>query len=241
MKITKGDRTILIILIILLAAYVGYASFYPRYSDDSSTIIRDEPQINTSAVEKSDTPLPTPLYDTDSITSPKESPKDTCPIRTEKYPGPPDKGKWTKVSKLPTGATVDLNSADTLLMQRVPGIGPAFARRIFKYRELLGGFYVVEQLQEVYGMDRERYDRIAPYFVIQTPVRPLSISQDSIPRHPYLQWRHRRVLEDLLRLGAPFTWDDLMRSSAFSRDDSLRLAPYLRLIEENSAEINPIP
>ena len=88
---------------------------------------------------------------------------------------------------------------------------------------------MVEQLQEVYGMDRERYEQIAPFFRIETAPSPLAISRDSIPRHPYLQWRHTKVLKELLRSGQEPTWEALMESGQFSTDDSLRLAPYLPL------------
>ena len=44
---------------------------------------------------------------------------------------------------------VELNSADTLELDKIRGIGPAFARRIVKYRERIGGFYKKEQLMEV--------------------------------------------------------------------------------------------
>src|SRR5665647_1059817 len=47
---------------------------------------------------------------------------------------------------------LDLNSADSLHLLEIPGIGPVFASRIIRYRTLLGGYYAVDQLREVYGM-----------------------------------------------------------------------------------------
>lgn len=232
MSINKGDRTILITLIILLAGYVAYASFRRSTPDPVPT---PQPLMSATTVD-SIAPLDTTHHDDGA----KHSPVDTSFITTDKYPGPPERQQWAKSSKLAEGATIDLNSADTLLLQRVPGIGPVFARRIFKYREMLGGYYAVEQLQEVYGMDREHYDQIAPFFAIRTAVRPFIVTQDSIPYHPYLQWRHKKALRDLLRKGAPINWEKLMKSPAFSKDDSLRLVHYLRF-EENSAEIKPTP
>lgn len=44
---------------------------------------------------------------------------------------------------------VEINGADTLQLDGINGIGAAFARRIVKYRDKLGGFYKKEQLQEV--------------------------------------------------------------------------------------------
>lgn len=152
---------------------------------------------------------------------------DTLHIRTDKYPGPPQRTYYP--SKLKPGATVDVNTADTLLLQRVPGIGPSFARRIYKYRQLLGGYYCVEQLQEVYGMDREKYDQISPYVEVRTAVQPIDLDRDTLPRHPYLQWQHRRVLEDLIEQNDTITWEVLKASGKFSHDDYLRLNSYLPL------------
>ena len=227
MTFNKGDRTILITLIVLLVGYVAYAT------------LRSTPntEIPADVSKVAQVPATTDSVEVKTVAMAKG---DTTPLRTDRYPGPPTKAQWNGASKLAEGSTIDLNTADTLLLQRVPGIGVTFARRIAKYRELLGGYYVKEQLQEVYGMDRKLYDQIAPYFVLRTPVRPLVISQDSIPYHPYLQWRHKKVLQDLLRKGSPFGWDELMKSSVFSRDDSLRLAPYL-VFPDNKADKKPTP
>ena len=46
---------------------------------------------------------------------------------------------------------VDINTADSLDLQQLTGIGPSFSKRIIKYRELLGGYYDIKQVLEVYG------------------------------------------------------------------------------------------
>lgn len=212
-EMTKGDRKVLIVLLVLVLGLLSYLGI----SGTKSTSIS-----NASAEVRRDTIYIEVPQDSSIVAS------DTLPIRTERYPGPPERVAYQK--KLTLGATIDLNSADTLLLMRVPGIGESFARRIYKYRELLGGYYVVEQLQEVYGMDRERYEQIAPFMKIETAVRPLVVSRDSIPRHPYLQWRHARAIEEIYRSGKEINWERLMDSGKFTHDDSLRLAPYLRLL-----------
>lgn len=55
---------------------------------------------------------------------------------------------------------VDINRADSSELDEIKGIGGAFANRIIKYRERLGGFYKKEQLMEVYGLDSIKYDEI---------------------------------------------------------------------------------
>lgn len=216
LRFNKSDRVVLILLVVLLLSYVLYSGITAK-GLPSPTEVQD---TISPVVAKLDTAPPTPV----------EKEKSTpAPVRTDRYPGPPPETKRPEayLPKLKPGATIDLNTADTTLLKRVPGIGSSFARRIVKYRELLGGYYVVEQLQEVYGMDRERYDAIYPYFTVGTAVRPLTLTIDSISYHPYLSWRHKRALRRLLEAEQPLDWSHLMSTGDFTRDDSLRLAPYM--------------
>ncbi len=54
----------------------------------------------------------------------------------------------------------DINTCDSVRLESLPGIGPVLAARIIKFRNLLGGYYSVEQLREVYGLPVETYNRI---------------------------------------------------------------------------------
>ena len=218
LRFNKSDRVVLILLVVLILSYVLYSGITAK----GLPIPTEVQDTIPPGVARLDTAPPAPVE--------KEKSKSTpAPIRTDRYPGPPPETKRPEayLPKLKPGATIDLNSADTTLLKRVPGIGSSFARRIVKYRDLLGGYYVVEQLQEVYGMDRERYDAIYPYFTIGTTVRPLTLTIDSISYHPYLSWRHKRALRRLLEAEQPLDWSHLMATGDFTRDDSLRLAPYM--------------
>ena len=218
LRFNKSDRVVLILLVVLILSYVLYSGITAK----GLPIPTEVQDTIPPGVARLDTAPPAPVE--------KEKSKSTpAPIRTDRYPGPPPETKRPEayLPKLKPGATIDLNTADTTLLKRVPGIGSSFARRIVKYRDLLGGYYVVEQLQEVYGMDRERYDAIHPYFTVGTAVRPLTLTIDSISYHPYLSWRHKRTLRRLLEEEQPLDWSHLMATGDFTRDDSLRLAPYM--------------
>lgn len=225
LKLDKDDRKVLLVIMVLYALLVAFMWV-------NKDKVSPPPQPSEKvAMQPVDTLLMgdvQALSEETATVPPPTVKRDTLPIRTSKYPGPLTKQPGY-IPKLKAGATIDLNAADTLLLQRVPGIGPSFARRIVKYRGMLGGYYCVEQLQEVFGMDRERYDKIAPYMSIRTEVHRLELSVDSIPRHPYLSYRHKRVLVDILSQNPPLTWEKIMSSAAFTKDDSLRLAPYLKL------------
>jgi competence protein ComEA len=49
----------------------------------------------------------------------------------------------------------ELNSCDSAELEALPGLGPVLSGRIIKFRKLLGGFYSVEQLREVYGLNED--------------------------------------------------------------------------------------
>lgn len=151
-------------------------------------------------------------------------------IRSKDYVGPPASMRSSSIRKYGKRTVLDLNRVDSLTLLRVPGIGPAFAHRILALRQRLGGYYTILQLQEVYGMDEDRYLALRGWFAIQTPPTTYTLSElraDELPRHPYLSGAQRRAINRLLhRHGRIASWAMLMREEAFGRDDSIRLSHY---------------
>lgn len=66
---------------------------------------------------------------------------------------------------LSPGETIDLDSAPVWELERLPGVGPATARRIVTERERSGGFSRPEDLERVKGLGPARLRRILPYVV----------------------------------------------------------------------------
>lgn len=101
---------------------------------------------------------------------------------------------------------------------------------LLRYRDQLGGYYTVLQLQEIYGMEPDRYQRIKPFFYIgirnySTPFDALR--SDSIPSHPYLNYRQQAALARSIRKnGTIDSWHRIMSLEEFNRDDSVRLSHY---------------
>jgi competence protein ComEA len=141
----------------------------------------------------------------------------------------------TDVRKAPTTwQAIALNQADSLSLLEVPGIGPAFAGRIVRYRERLGGFSQLQQLREVYGIDSVRYEALAPLFQLDsTSLKPLYLNQAEelqLAGHPYIGKVLARRLVAYREQHGPFKKpEDLLRIHGL---DSLRfqkLLPYLQL------------
>jgi competence protein ComEA len=87
---------------------------------------------------------------------------------------------------------LELNAADSAQLLLVRGIGPVFAKRILRYRELLGGFYSLAQLREVYGMTEEIFSGISSQLHVNTAlVRKLALATadfKTVNRHPYITY-----------------------------------------------------
>ena len=225
---SKGERNALLVLLCLLAI-MGIVLI--QTSDEDSPTPIPVPSTPVQADSLSATA-------TDSLPkAPNRSPEQpTVAMRTAKRPQ-----TWPRLpqrtidrqttEKFPVGTIVELNQADTLTLKKIPGIGSTFARRIVGYRELLGGFYTVEQLAEVYGIDEERYNSLSPWFKVDTTrIRPLPVNQLSykeLLRHPYLNSSQVRQLDRLRRKAPLQSWNDFILVEEFSTVDYQRLRPYL--------------
>ena len=127
---------------------------------------------------------------------------------------------------------VELNTADTTTLQLLHGIGPAYARRIVRYRERLGGFVRLEQLEEVYGITPELVAHLAPHLQIDTAaVQRIRINEAELKRlvkHPYMEYYQARDIVVLRKKGVRFASVDDLRAVPSMADSTLqRLLPYL--------------
>jgi len=138
-----------------------------------------------------------------------------------------------KQEKITLGTVIDINNADTTELKKVPYIGSAFALRIVKYRQLLGGFYSVEQLKEVHGLDNELFLKIAPYLTVsENPeLQTIAINQSSLDKlksHPYINFYQAKVIVELRKKkGKIRNISELVLLEEFSENDLKRLVYYL--------------
>ncbi len=146
----------------------------------------------------------------------------------------PEQAAAKETSTLPKEAkpevvTIELNGADSLQLIQLPQVGPWFAHRILKYRDILGGFVDKEQLREVYGMDEERYSTFREFVEVDTAsLEPLQINFaefKAVVRHPYFSYPlTKAVFNHRDRKGMLQSFDQLMELAPAS--DSL--SPYLK-------------
>jgi competence protein ComEA len=100
---------------------------------------------------------------------------------------------FIRYRKKAPAAVIDINTADTLAWQTLPGIGPGFARRIVSFRDRLGGFYAVEQVGECYGLADTVFQKIQPFLQIgNSSLIKLDLNltdEKSLAAHPYIRYK----------------------------------------------------
>jgi len=126
---------------------------------------------------------------------------------------------------------VDPNTADTALLQRIPGVGSWISRNIVEQRNRLGGYYSVGQLLEVKYFSPE----LLEWFEVDTMamrIEAFDINTASFQRlnsHPYISYEQTRDLLRYIRLyGKLADIDALRRTGIFTEEEIVRLQPYLK-------------
>lgn len=106
------------------------------------------------------------ILDRYSPTSPsKEDPHDTFEIFGD------TESNTSVVASEPQGTvvsdTININKASAVELQKLPGIGPAYANRIIEWREENGPFTSSEQLLEIKGIGEKKLGKILPYIKLK--------------------------------------------------------------------------
>ena len=132
------------------------------------------------------------------------------------------------IPKYEEGTIVDLNKADTSILKRIPGIGSTLARMIVVYRQRLGGFYDVAQLQEVphVGVELNKWFVVTPAGLHKIQVN--SASLDKLRSHPYMDfYKAKAIMEYRRKRGKIKGLSQLSMFEEFTEKDLKRLSPYL--------------
>ena len=131
----------------------------------------------------------------------------------------------------------ELNSADTALLSKLPGIGKGRAAMIVARRTELGGFYSAEQLREIENIPDSIIDNIIPYISVELDsIKTIDINTVGIKRlhkHPYISYYQARAIYNLRwdkwHKGRIEGLDELLNLEEFSKDDFERVKHYLKI------------
>lgn len=145
------------------------------------------------------------------------------------------KDDYPKQEKFQEPTRVELNTADTTLLKKIPGIGSTTALNIIRYRDQLGGFYSPLQLGE--KLKWEKAQEMLPEWVSQWmaadpgQIRKLNVNHSdfkTLVHHPYLNYEQVKALFNYRRnWGNLSSIEALKQLEEFSEDDIQRLRFYL--------------
>lgn len=129
----------------------------------------------------------------------------------------------------------DINTADTVQLKQIRGIGSKLSARILKFRNKLGGFEKMQQLQEVYGLPAEVVDSLRKYTFISNSFRAdkLDINTatlEQLRQHPYLGFAlARHIIAYRTQHGAFSNLDELRNIKTLDEATFQKIMPYLTL------------
>jgi DNA uptake protein ComE-like DNA-binding protein len=129
---------------------------------------------------------------------------------------------------------LELNTADSVSLLTLYGIGPSYAKRIIKYRNLLGGFYNKQQLLEVYGFDQDRLDKIAEVIDVNpAEINKIDINKvrtDELKKHPYLDYYTAKAIVDQRIILGKFTSLNQIKEIPLIHDELFnKIRNYLKI------------
>src|SRR5258706_639823 len=145
-----------------------------------------------------------------------------------------EKKSFTLVTTHPA-IHIDIGIADTVELLAVKGIGPSRARGIFKYRQLLGGYYSVNQLREVYGIDSAAYAEIAEQGFIKdvsniSKININTATSEQMSKHPYIRKKLAEIIVRYRNQNGNYSDIAAIKKMPLVNDSLyFKLAPYLKV------------
>lgn len=135
--------------------------------------------------------------------------------------------KYPKQEKFNAGIIIDVNTADTSILKKIPGIGSVISRNIVNYRNRLGGFYNTAQLLEVQYVD----STLLKWFEVKSDIfRKIRINKagiDELRSHPYMDFYKAKAIIDFRRKrGSIDGMSQISMFEEFSEEDIDKLSHY---------------
>ncbi len=129
--------------------------------------------------------------------------------------------------------SVDINRADSFELQSLKGIGSVIAKRIIKYRDALGGFYDLLQLEEVYGMNSQTFMEINHLIKIDDSIINKidinAVDDVTLERHPYITKKQASIIVKYRNNHGGFKClEDFAKVKIFSTSELEKIRHYIK-------------
>ena len=141
--------------------------------------------------------------------------------------------KKLKVKDLNVSVIKDINTATAEELIEIRGIGAVLSKRIVKYRLSIKGFDLMEQLNQVYGLDSLVISKIKSQYQILTPAKRTKIvlaeaTMEDLLRIPFLTKKEAKKIIGLRTKNKKITLKSLRNEPEFDSLKLERLALYLQ-------------
>ncbi|MBI1222910.1 MAG: hypothetical protein GC180_09940 [Bacteroidetes bacterium] len=132
---------------------------------------------------------------------------------------------------------ISINSADSLALVHIRGIGPYTAQKVLRYRSWLGGYVDTSQFREIRNI-REAQIAVLKQstFIDSSYLEKIEINSADEARlqsHPYIRFKAAILVAYRKQHGPYQSPEDLLNSRALQPEIIRKLLPYL-LFEDNN-------
>lgn len=140
--------------------------------------------------------------------------------------------KSAVIQKKAVKLLLELNAADSSQLESLNGIGAVLASRILKFRNKLGGFVSVEQLQEIYGLSPEIFEEVkGQVSADSSKIRKIDINNvdlATLKQHPYFKGPIASMVISYRTQHGPFGAAGDLKNIDLITDELLKkMIPYL--------------
>ena len=131
---------------------------------------------------------------------------------------------------------IDINLADTSAFESLFGIGPTLSRRIVLYRKKLGGYYSIDQISEVWGLQDSVFEKIKSRLVFhENLAEKIDINTaklEQLKLHPYIGYAIAQAIINFRNQHGPFkSLEDIQKIVIIDKEKYDKLAHYLVIKE----------
>lgn len=132
--------------------------------------------------------------------------------------------------------TIEINSASAEDYEKLYGIGKVYAQRIVTFRNKLGGFYSIDQLKDVYGIEDSVYQKFKKNLTVKpAKIQKLNIntaSYEELTANPYFFSTVAKQIIGYRSKVKPFATIEDVKNLYFVKDHPEhyeKMRPYISL------------
>lgn len=145
---------------------------------------------------------------------------------------PTDSNTYLPKKKFEKKASIiEVNNATFEDLISIKGIGKFYANKIMNYRDRLGGFHSIKQIEETYGLREGAYDKFKQFLrVDSTAIQPILINyitKEKLAKHPYVDNDEATVIVLYRNNHGPYKNINELRNAYPIQEVFDKIAPYV--------------